>query len=105
MNVLTSLITIHFFATALANPGLLGSDNNIEIGISVQVNRPQPEDSQVGTHSLSLLRLFLAFQIINQTLLSALVLTFTLVKSVKRHPIVVNTCIMWIMIGAISSLL
>ncbi|KAF8503215.1 hypothetical protein BU17DRAFT_101715 [Hysterangium stoloniferum] len=60
---------------------------------------------QVGTTSAALLYLWLAFQLINQTLMPILVITFWASKYVKRHPTVVNACITWIFSGIISSLL
>lgn len=94
------LISILSIPAALARPGLLGNDNNI--GAPRQA---EPEDSQVGTQSTSLLRLFLALQILNQASLSLLILTFIFGKSVKRHPTVMNASIIWIIVAIISSLL
>lgn len=60
---------------------------------------------RVGTNSVALLYLFLAFQLVNQIFLPILVATFLLSKSVKRHSTVVNICVTWIISGTISSLL
>jgi len=78
-----------------------------ELGHSVHemTLRSLSEGSKVGTQSLPLLYLWLAFQIIDQTLIPILVATFLLSKSVKRHPTLVNSCVTWVISGITSSLL
>lgn len=66
---------------------------------------PGSDVSRVGTTSVGLLYLFLAFQLVNQIFLPILVATFILAKSVKRHPTVINVCVTWIISGIVSSLL
>ena len=61
--------------------------------------------SVVGTSSVGLLYLFLAFQLVDQIFLPILIATFLLSQSVKRHPTVVNVCVTWIVSGITSSLL
>lgn len=71
-----------------------------DLGITSEAVAPQ-----VGTASLDLLYLWLAFQLIDQSFMPILVITFWAFKNVKRHPTLVNACITWIFSGIISSLL
>jgi len=51
------------------------------------------------------LYIFLAFQIVDQTLLPLLILTFIFCKSLNRHITLINACLTWVFSGFIGCLL
>ncbi|KAF8506323.1 hypothetical protein JB92DRAFT_3201413 [Gautieria morchelliformis] len=73
--------------------------------LSGDIARRATSTSTVGTSSIGLLYLFLAFQLVDQILLPILIATFLLSTTVKRHPILVNMCMTWVITGIVSSLL